>query len=232
MVLSSIVSGTNGKMFFQLDGDNTYLSTGSNTNYILDKQQKKWNTISFENVIPVDGSKIWTDGNNLYCSNGTTCQKKLNESTNKWEDMNWVGQYYPNIGSNVWTDGENIYYSNQYYLDKNSNMWKLKDWGDNFPFTPPNDFNTYLWTDGDYLYYSNSSTQYIFIDSAWKQMVWLNQRSTSSSSSNLNKLSSFYGYNVWSDGEHIYCFQGSSNYILKKSSIKSLQPTLGSSYKY
>ena len=169
------------------DEYNIYCSRGSDQ-YVLNKSTSTWEPKTWQGLTSFNGSFIWKDGDNIYYSNSSD-QYVLNKSTSTWVEKTWYG--LTNIrGDYVWKDGNNIYYSNssdQYVLNKSTSTWVEKTW---YGLTEPNANN--IWTDGVNMYYSRGSEQYVLNESTstWEQQDW-------------NK--SFFGKDIWVDGDMIYC---------------------------
>ena len=182
-------------------GNNIYYSSGSDTQYVFNKNTKEWDN-KIWSFMGFYGNYIWTDGNHTYFSSNSI-QYVIDEATSTMSTKEWNG-LTSFSGENVWTDGEDIYYSNgttQYVLDASTSTWNVKTWNGLTSFG-----GNYIWTDGQNIYYSGWSSQYVLdaSTSTWSEKTW-------------NGLTSFGGNYIWTDGEDIYYSEGSNQYVLDKS---------------
>ena len=179
-----VPSGINGGQVFAkniwTDGTNTYYSSGSSVQYVLNKQTKSWEVKNWTNI-PYDGCNVWHDGEHIYYSGGNI-QYEFNRSTGDWEEKTW--NVMPNqgvgveglVGEYIWTDGRDIYCSNvttvdnetvyyHYILDRANDTWSPKTW--NYGSIPSqgliatNNFTGYnIWNHNGNTYYSHNDDQY------------------------------------------------------------------------
>ena len=184
------------------DGDNTYYSSASSNQYVLDKATSTWSTKTWSGLTNFYGSRVWSDGTNIYSSDGSE-QYVLDKATSTWSTKTWSGltSFY---GDKIWSDGTNIYYSDgsdQYVFDKATDTWSAKTWNGLTSFT-----GQYIWTDGINVYYSYGSDQYVLdkATSTWSVKTWAAAPSY------------FYGNNVWSDGVDIYYSYDTEQYVFDK----------------
>ena len=217
------------------DGKNIYYSNSS-SQYVLDKETSIWNQKTWKGLTSFYGQDVWSDGENIYYSNEGV-QKVLVKNSDTWNDKTWNGYTKP-YGRCIWTDGNNIYTSfggSQYVLDKTTSTWNKKIWkgvswfyGDHiwqvngkifldFGYTLDGDnfksFNMtlyegmssdypYIWTNGKDYFYSDNSLHCILDKTTftWYKINW-------------NDLKYFESDDIWTDGENIYCSNGSIQYI-------------------
>ena len=200
------------------NGENIYYSSGS-TQRVLDKSNSAWTSKSWTGLTNFSGLGIWTDGENIYYSSGSN-HYVLDESTSTWSEKTWTGLTSFG-GIDIWTNGENIYYSswsNQYELNKPEDQILI---GHNGEFSPV-DLSSIMPEDelpdvsvsdnGKSLEVSNGSwatgtkkidKEYTLPDD-WSAKTW-------------SGLTTFYGNYIWTDKENIYYSNGSTQYVLNKS---------------
>ena len=201
--------------FVWTDGTNIYWSDGYN-HYVLNKatstwETKTWHWDGFSSTTPyMHGGNIWTEGNNIYYSSpgSDNYQFVLDTSNDTWYNKTWRGIDYSRLrGTYIWKDeNNNVYCSEQsshYKLNKATDTWETVTW------SPTNllRFASQIWTDGIHTYCKGSSSQY-------QDNYVLDPTNNTWSIFPISGLSSWFGNEVWSDGQSIY---HSTTHVLNKS---------------
>ncbi len=150
---------------------------------------------------------LWTDGDDLYYSNQyvdlifnpTELSFEPITITVDIDNVKANGSRITNFNGNTY-----LYYnSNRYAFDKATKTFKKTTI--NYSYSS-GEYKSYFWNEGNHIYYSRGTTQleYDKTSGIWSEKVW-------------NGLTSFNGWNVWTDGTNIYYSAGSSQqYILDK----------------
>ena len=218
----------------------TSLSGGTpKKQYVLNKSTDTWVSKTWNGESNFAGSTVWFDGQKFHMktSNGSTgysYEYVLDKSTSTWTQIA-SGRVSSGIfiatGDRIWTYRGNIYTSsgsNNYVWDPDADEWISKTWEGISVNISGND----VWSDGEKLYYSHGSSQYIFnapttfpksdfgltgvnlsvgvrstYDNVWADKVW----------SGITDLRSFNGIYIWTDGTDTYYSNGSTHYVLNKS---------------
>lgn len=207
------------------DGIDIYLSNGyGSEQYKLIRQSNYWDKMVWNNQeSEIYGQDIWTDGTNIY--NSKTNTYILDVSTHTWSQKYWSNWSTISLnGRYMWNDGTNFYYSqclnNSNYshkvLDRTTNpeTWNNITWKDK----SSNDVwylnGRHIWHDydgntfmtGNIMSYGNVKKVLLKGDTTW-------DNATITGAPNY-----FEGYNVWTDGTYIYQSDGSSHYVLDRTS--------------
>ena len=151
---------------------------------------------------------LWTDGDDLYYSNQyvdlifnpTNLSFEPITITVDVDDVKVIGSRVTNFNGNAY-----LYYSsNRYVFDKVTKTFKKTTINYSYGSS---EYKSYFWNEGVHIYYSRGTTQleYDKVSGTWSEKVW-------------NGLTSFNGWNIWTDGSSIYYSNGSSQqYVLDKS---------------
>jgi hypothetical protein len=191
------VTSFSGNSIRNVNG-NTYLQTGSDSCYILDKATSAWSRIY--NWIPAPVTNVFYI-NGVYYTYNNDLYYKYNPTSNTWESINIWGPCSL-TAVDIWYDEGNTYYSYgsaQYVLDTSDNVWKKKVWRGVTNIT-----GRYIWTDGDNIYYSDGSAQYKLdkSTSTWSSCAWK------------GAITNLVGGNIWNDRKAIYHTDGVVSYKL------------------
>lgn len=125
---------------------------------------------------------------------------------NTWTPVNFSG--LPSFtGSNVWYVGDSIYASStastKYQVQYVDNAWSSVTW---FGLQPTGSY-TFTWGGNIYYFYNNAC--YILNGTTWTSVL-------------MDGLSSVLSSYFWTDGERLFCSNGSENYVLDSSSTPTV----------
>lgn len=197
--------------FVWTDGADVYLHMrSSGNNYILDKLNNTWGSVSISNCpSSLCGQYVWTDGVDTYYSNNSS-HMRFDKQNSRWVYQSFTGltSFY---AENVWTDGVNIYYSNNttdnYKFNKATKSWSKVTFNGLAKF-----YGQYVWTDGVNIYYDYSYTHKILDPSTltWSDYTLLFEEGV--------KDSLCYGSAVFFDGTSYY-FVSSNSYLYVKNHL-------------
>lgn len=149
---------------------------------------------------------LWTDGDDLYYSDGyvdlifnpTELSFEPITITVDIDNIRVNGNRVTNFNGNTY-----MYNNYRYVFDKTTKTFKKT----NIVYSyGSSDYKSYFWNEGNHIYYSRGVTQleYDKVSGIWSEKIW-------------NGLTSFNGWNVWTDGINIYYSAGSSQqYVLDK----------------
>ncbi len=149
---------------------------------------------------------LWTDGDDLYYSdpyvdlifNPTELSFEPVTITVDIDNIKVEGNRVINFNGNTY-----LYYSYRYVFDKTTKTFKRTTISYSYGSS---EYKSFFWNDSNHIYYSRGTTQleYDKTSGIWSEKVW-------------NGLTSFNGWNVWTDGTNIYYSAGSNQqYILDK----------------
>lgn len=181
------------------DGENTYLSNGT-SHYIFNKSKDMWESITWYGIDSFQGQDIWKHSGNIYCSNGTTTCR-LDKTTRTWITATGGGVY----GRYIWTLNDEVYISyvnnSTVYNKKLTNSgWVTQNWNGYYPQT------------GEDVYTYNGNTYYFHGDTPSSGSGASKRGSVYNPNTNnwddiINasySASSYYGQDVWTDGDKYY----------------------------
>lgn len=141
------------------DGQNIYYSHYASGHYKLNKNEKRWEQITWTGWQHEDFFQpryVWTDGSNFYYSQGKGLQYRIDITNQEFillDDDYWTveseEEWYP-YGNEIYTDGYDVYYGcNFHYLPDQRKFEKTE--------IPLDDVNqSCLWSNGKYLFSGNS----------------------------------------------------------------------------
>lgn len=203
-----------GQLIWNL-GEHTYYSYGT-SQYELNKETRTWTAKTWSGLTSFDARQIWVNnthksyegstysGPYVFYSNGSS-HYILDIGTSTWSSFSFSGlsSFY---GQDVWSDGVDIYCSssNGTYMLTSARVWSSKSLGMS---VARND----MWTDGNDWYYCSYSGGltwlYKFnpVKKYWESAGYLE----------INLGASVYPHwNIWTDGEHTYYSNGTTQYVL------------------
>lgn len=213
------------------DGEDIYYtSTYYNTstmqdvkiNLILNKETSTWSTIDMGEIsIGLIANHRWSDGENIYISDSSTGENYVfDKDTKTWKEKEFQGltkiQYL-----NIWSDIDgNVYYASSYILNKETSTWEEvnidKSVMGNYGVSASNIFNYKGKTYGilnlqEMIFPNYNYSTYIYLfdeeTKVWEEVVSWDYGEEPGIMTNIT------GENIWTDGENVYCSNGTNQYI-------------------
>ena len=192
-------------------------------NLILNAETSTWSTIDMGEIsIGLIANNRWSDGENVYISDNSTGENYVfNKDTKTWEEKVFQGLTKIQHLS-IWSDvNGDVYYGYSYILNKETSTWEEVNIDNsvmgNYGVSASNIFyfkgKTYGILNLEEMIFPNynySTYIYLFDEETktWEEVNSWNYGEEQGVMTNIT------GENIWTDGENVYCSNGTKQYIL------------------